>query len=506
MIALVLWVVIDPRNVALLALPSDDAFYYFTIARNVVAGNGLTFDGITTTNGWHPLWMLFLLPIFCFFPDDLETPIRAALGLNAILAVATVAWLHRIVNRRVAPGFGLLAVGLAILPHCATAMTNGLETGLLLFALIALLSFCYRLDADTSTVSPAVSLGFGVFIGMVTLCRLDAAFLLPASLILLGAAALRRRTHWRRTVVRAIVEILGFAIPFGVFAAWNVSRFGEIMPISGAVKSTMPHLRESLTLRGDMWMGLVLAVGIWLTLLLSSVCTSRSAPSRRRGPLLLLALSCTLHYVHAFLFLDWGVYWWHFAPYGLCLAMTLPAAAESVLHRISVRPRPIVVGAFVLCGIGSAILIVRQLDIKYRQHAAWCDAAQWANENTPADAVFALKDAGLFGYFSRRSVVNLDGKANGREYLPHLRDGTVEDYLRTVNVRYMADVHARYRQGQYAIAIPRVNRHALILMMHESDEVYRSDTIPAHASRFGSSADAHFAIWTYPPHTLTGNQ
>src|SRR5690349_4998373 len=36
---------------------ADDSFYYYQIARNVVLGNGFTFDGINSTNGWHPLYM-----------------------------------------------------------------------------------------------------------------------------------------------------------------------------------------------------------------------------------------------------------------------------------------------------------------------------------------------------------------------------------------------------------------------------------------------------------------
>mgnify|MGYP001100851924 CR=1 FL=1 len=43
---------------------ADDAFYYFAIARNVAAGLGPTFDGLAATNGFHPLWLLLLTPVF----------------------------------------------------------------------------------------------------------------------------------------------------------------------------------------------------------------------------------------------------------------------------------------------------------------------------------------------------------------------------------------------------------------------------------------------------------
>src|SRR6202041_2863493 len=45
----------------------DDAFFYFKIAENIVQGLGPTFDGLGATNGFHPLWLVILIPIFKFF-------------------------------------------------------------------------------------------------------------------------------------------------------------------------------------------------------------------------------------------------------------------------------------------------------------------------------------------------------------------------------------------------------------------------------------------------------
>src|SRR5947207_2756246 len=47
----------------LTALMFDDGFYYAKIAQHVARGDGSTFDGIHPTSGYHPLWMLCLVPI-----------------------------------------------------------------------------------------------------------------------------------------------------------------------------------------------------------------------------------------------------------------------------------------------------------------------------------------------------------------------------------------------------------------------------------------------------------
>ena len=46
---------------------ADDAFYYLTIARNIVSGKGISFDGISATNGFHPLYLTLLSALFKVF-------------------------------------------------------------------------------------------------------------------------------------------------------------------------------------------------------------------------------------------------------------------------------------------------------------------------------------------------------------------------------------------------------------------------------------------------------
>jgi len=58
----------------------DDAYYYFGVARNLAAGHGSTFDGIHSTNGYHPLWCWLLVPVFALVDD----PGRAVRVIGAV--------------------------------------------------------------------------------------------------------------------------------------------------------------------------------------------------------------------------------------------------------------------------------------------------------------------------------------------------------------------------------------------------------------------------------------
>ena len=60
----------------------DDAYYYLQIAYNIAHGAGSTFDGITMTNGYQPLWMAIVVAIEFIFRFD------KTLFVTAIVLVA----------------------------------------------------------------------------------------------------------------------------------------------------------------------------------------------------------------------------------------------------------------------------------------------------------------------------------------------------------------------------------------------------------------------------------
>ena len=41
----------------------DDFFYYLKIADQILAGHGISFDGLHATNGFHPLWLVVVLAL-----------------------------------------------------------------------------------------------------------------------------------------------------------------------------------------------------------------------------------------------------------------------------------------------------------------------------------------------------------------------------------------------------------------------------------------------------------
>ena len=74
---------------------SDDAFYYFTIARNIAIGNGVSFDGLSPTNGFHPLYVILLIPFFQFNFNNINVPVHLGLTTLSIFNVMTAIFMYK---------------------------------------------------------------------------------------------------------------------------------------------------------------------------------------------------------------------------------------------------------------------------------------------------------------------------------------------------------------------------------------------------------------------------
>src|SRR4030067_2176688 len=80
-----------------LTLP-DDTYLCLTLARNIANGLGPLY-GTDYTNGFQPLYVFLTAPLYWLFPNDLVTPVHAALILLIIFDTATLYLIYRLVRR-----------------------------------------------------------------------------------------------------------------------------------------------------------------------------------------------------------------------------------------------------------------------------------------------------------------------------------------------------------------------------------------------------------------------
>lgn len=208
----------------------DDAFYYFGIARNLAAGYGVTFDGTHVTNGFHPLWLVLILPCFALFAEDQILPIRLVLSLAAGFDCGTGLIIGRLVKRLTQDK---LAAWLAMFfylfnPGVLKESINGLETS----ANVLLVAICFMVYLRFVRSRYAIALAdwntMGALFGLMVLARTDNSILVAVMLL----AIITSRPSWR--MLLPVMQMSGMVLALlSPWLVWNWLQFGSILQSSG---------------------------------------------------------------------------------------------------------------------------------------------------------------------------------------------------------------------------------------------------------------------------------
>ena len=434
----------------------DDAFYYFEIASNMAEGQFSTFDGgITRTNGYHPLWLWLITPIYWLL--DKEAALLAIKALE-ILLIAGAAMLVA-GAARLARLPWILLVGLLPALYQVPALYYGLEAavGLFSLALFMLALVLYGRDAARwRRLLAAVAFA------------LPWARLEYVAISLAGTGALlllewtwqerpRGELKFTSPNLRTFVPMFGALAGILSYFAYNQLVFGGPVPVSGATKRVwsqyrwqasggydlLQNLREMMALRvfDD---ELPVAAGIIVGAALLWWLLRRS---RRRGDRLLLVFLTgvfSLAAGHVAWFAQSALVMhprrmtyatWYYVPAYLLMALVAPVAAIVALTLLRRFVAPRFAGGAgrlqVAVVTGGALLLAARADvsgpfryvekvernetaeIQMRGHTS----AEILNRALPEGSIVGSWDSGKLGYFLDFPVVNLDGLANDYEYL-----------------------------------------------------------------------------------------
>lgn len=407
-------------------LTFDDAYYYFEIARNVAGGMGSTFDGISHTNGYHPLWLGVCSLAYVVGLDGLAA-VRALLVLQLAIWGASLAVVARVLSgtlrgadRRTVVSTAVALALFAANPFVLKMFVNGLESGVTV-VVYALLLAGVRWPARTK----------GLLLALAFLGRTDAV-------ILVGCVAL---WHLGRSTRRDLVPLLAPpAIVVAVYLAVNAAIFGSPLQISGVVK------RVPLT--GGR---LAAAMGFALVAGAAGVGCRRLTPAARFPRVTgflhdtgWFAAFCLL-LVGYYTVLQAAPYLWYFSPLALYALFLLLLVVADFVEAVLAEGRGLVPVQAIL---GLPLVVALAL-----QTRAFVDpqlrslqendrrAGEWISANLPRDTVLGSWDAGVVGYFTDQPVMNLDGVVNSFEYHDAREAGTAAttSFLRDRGLAYLVN-------------------------------------------------------------------
>jgi hypothetical protein len=475
---------------------SDDGFLYFQVARNLAAGHGFTFDGINPTNGFHPLWLFLITPIFAFAQINLLLPLRLLIILSALLSVGSAILLYRIVKQfashYVAVFIGVLWI---VLPRIHDLTLHaGVEAGVNAFALLLfwhqLVSL--KLSSDDRDLKRITALGL---LGALTIfARLDNVFLVALGGLWLWLRLWQppkkpKRNPWAWRLQSGLILFGPITLLMMAYLAWNYLSFGVAMPISGEVKLWWGTLKN--TVYGFPVNGLTDFAGQFVTddpelgpwslltaplysgaeWLLSAAGQTISIAGRR---LALLAIGGVLSVLVAvfiwiqreflskaarqigllpfFLgcFVQISYYKftgsvaqqpWYWIPEMILLlfisGLLLEALFRTILSKKQERnSSPVWIGVIGLVSIFYIAFIQTAVrDPGNGSNHFYIERAHWLEANTEPGARVAITGAGNLAYFVKdRTIVNMDGLMNTHDYLLALQSGNGADYLAGLSV------------------------------------------------------------------------
>ena len=155
--------------------PTDDSFFYLQVARNIAAGHGSTFNQVTPTNGYHPLWMGPCVAAESVAGGDRDLALRIVFAIQAALAAGSIALFWS-----AARSLGIRSPLLAVPLLAAFFLTGmyGSEAHLNGFFLLASL---LRLIRYLETPSRRSAVFLGLCLGLAFLARLDNVFFVAAA-------------------------------------------------------------------------------------------------------------------------------------------------------------------------------------------------------------------------------------------------------------------------------------------------------------------------------------
>ena len=468
----VLWALViglGPIHQVVMRFIPDDGYYYLEIARRIGIGEGSTFDGITATNGYHPLWVMCLLPLAQLMTASREAGLRMAILLGVGLIGGAFLLLNILSGIRNSTRRWLFL----FLPMSMLLVSSnyGMESPLVLFLLalwlVILQLFVNTMASDRGNskqtlIFPAA---MGILSASLILARLDMivfvfcfdlfyAYKILSPLIRPTdkyPAGLPPGRSLGPLFLCAAIQM----IVIGAYLSYNYNIYGHILTVSALVKSG----RGDSSLFSWLWASWgalpgvasgFLALAAWL-----------HNPSKKGDPVLAIAASGTILCLLIIASTSRGeAYHWYFTGpiflSGLFLDSWL-SRCKTPGHSPYAKP------VFFLLILGMFALSVyrRAWHPEHRQPNRHYLPAKWIAQHAPADAVFALPDCGLKAYFSERPHVNTDGLTCSFEFQESLRNGTAADFLNSagVNMMYSQEpltdsVLLPIRKGMYGIAPP----------------------------------------------------
>jgi len=459
---------------AAVSLVIDDTYYYLQTAWNAKILGFVTFDGLHPTNGVQLLWfaIIFLLAMLAKTKAVLLfTTLTVSFVLNGLCSLIILK-IGAVLKQ---PILALLMASLWALQSLPFRIYSmGMENSLhaLVFWCVIWQSVIFLMCVQNK--ERPNFLGLTVTLVLNAWTRLDSALLSAIVYsFCIGTLVYAHRHDLRLFLQRQSKAIASssFLAAFGLLVQLTAFRLmgDSFLPISALVKTSGVGQRSDIgsidklvrvftlgmpSILQSRFPALVLVLlgifGVLLVIIARVAIRDHSDEIRA----FLNLWSCLLvgeiiYYVYVALSgVEYIPYFiWYRSPSFIFWIITGSLIALFTFVHIRLNKHPFNILKWAPVGFSLVIfalavyMFARSINFTSKLYATRYNAALWIAENSPPDTVFAAWNAGQLGFFSNRTVINLDGVINNVDYYERVLHGSVPltDYLSENKVDYIVD-------------------------------------------------------------------
>ena len=402
---------------------ADDSFFYLQVGRNVALGYGSTFNRLMPTNGYHPVWMLLCALVYKVFPGR-AAGLHAIATLIVLLNLAVLFLVQRLLHKLGAQAW----VAWTILLPFLFGLQLGTESSVSAVALAVMLLALYKVLEQPSRHAVFC---FHAAAVLAVLCRLDSIFVVAslwiATLVWLAQQTDRRPLRWQWQSIPL------YAIFWGGYLLTNQLWFHNIVPISGLLKSSTPlrhHFGHNLP--HTALLALLIAASALLVLW-----------RRQRDRWLLYAelpffAGVLMHAAYITLRMTSETRWtWYYTSWALLAALAAARASAYLLrpaHNMQQRN-----AIAIACALLASLALFQHYGWKHSKLQTLPLPAvvfeQAVEQQDHIQRVLAYDQPGAMAYYSKISVVPVDGLMGNLDFQKELAQQGLQEFLRREKIQ-----------------------------------------------------------------------
>lgn len=439
----------------------DDSLYGYQIARNIASGNGITYNGLDLTNGFQPLWVFLIAPVY-LLTENIHTAINLILSLQAVMDVLIIFLIYKLGKQVFTEEVGVLAGFIwAVNPLILFQTMSGIDVTLYIVLVLTSIILYNKIKDSLALKNSAI---LGALLGLTFLARGDGILLF--AVVTAHILLTRKKFILSKEFLAILITALVVVSPW---LMWNITTFGTLTPSShiatyGSAHGLIPFydlqeprtFLEVLSMVGESFirafgslanqMGVVDFNLSLYTILLVPIFLLGIYGFLKSYRKMIVSVGFCLMLVLFYAGYMWGVQIRYLTPIIPFIALFIASAFSDLSGRMGgYTERRIyfnnMLNIFLLAVLIAFVMAVNINGIEQweRGYFPWqkhiYEDALWIRDNIPNDEIVGSFASGIPIYFNNHTTINLDGILN-YDAIDAIYNKSMYAYMKSRNITY----------------------------------------------------------------------